>query len=74
MSWSIVPRNRRHVYLDVKLVGAPVLRQVHFAAGRDLDSCKPLSRILPAGVESAARIVRFVVSTIVKLNDVWHDD
>jgi hypothetical protein len=74
MSWSIVARNRRHVYLDVKPVGAPVFRQVRFAAGRDLDSRKPLSHIFPAGVESAARILCFIVSAIVKLNDVWRDD
>jgi hypothetical protein len=52
MSWSIIVRNRRHVHLDIKPVGAPVFRQVRFAAGRDLDSRKPLSRILPAGVEA----------------------
>jgi hypothetical protein len=74
MSWSIVARNRRYVHLDIKLVGAPVFHQVRFAAGRDLDSCEPLSRALPAGVESATRIVRFVVLTVVELGNVWHDD
>jgi hypothetical protein len=74
MSWSIVARNRRHVHLDIKPVGAPVFHQVCFAAGCDLNSRKPLSRVLPACVESAARTVRFIVLTVVKLDNVRHDD
>jgi hypothetical protein len=74
MSWSIIARNRRHVHLDMELVGAPILRQVRFAAGRDLDSRKPLSRVLPTSVESAARIVRVVVLTIVELDNVWNNN
>jgi hypothetical protein len=70
MSWSIVAGNCRHVHLNIKSVGAPVFRQVRLAAGRDLDSRKPPSCILPAGVESVACIVCFAVSAIVKLNDV----
>jgi hypothetical protein len=74
MSWSIVPGNRRHVHLDIKPVGAPVFREVRLAAGRDLDSRKPSSCILPARIESAAHVVCLVISAIVKLNDVRHND
>jgi hypothetical protein len=74
MSWSIVARNRRQVHLDMELVGAPILCQVRFAARRDLDSRKPLSRVLPTSVESAARIVRVVVLTIVELDNVWNNN
>jgi hypothetical protein len=74
MSWSVVARNCRHVHLDIKQVGAPVFREVRLAAGRDLDSRKPSSRTLPVGVESAARVVCLVVSAIVKINDVRHND
>jgi hypothetical protein len=74
MSWSIVARNRRHVHFDVKPVGAPVFRQVRFAAGHNLDSRKPFPRVLPAGVESVARIVCFVVLTVVELDNVRHED
>jgi hypothetical protein len=74
MSWSIVARNRRHVHLDIKPVGAPVFHQVRFAAGRDLDSRKPLSRVLLASFESAAHVVRFVVLAVIELDNVLLDD
>jgi hypothetical protein len=74
MSWSIVAGNCRHAHLDIKLVGTPAFREVRLAAGRDLDLCKPSSCILTVGVESAARVVCLVVSAIIKLNDVLHND
>jgi hypothetical protein len=63
-----------NVHLDIELVGAPILRHVRFAIGRDLDSRKPHSRVLPTSVESAARIVRLVVLTIVELDNVQHNN
>jgi hypothetical protein len=62
------------VHLDIEPVGAPILRQVRFAIGRDLDSRKPHWRVLPTSVESAARIVRLVVLTIVELDNVQHNN
>jgi hypothetical protein len=74
MSWSIVARNCRHVHLHVKPVRAPVFRKVCLIAGRDLNSRKPSSCILSASVESAACVVSLVVSVVIKLDNVRHDD
>jgi hypothetical protein len=38
MSWSFIPRNRRHVNFDIEPVRAPVFGEDGFAAGRDLNS------------------------------------
>jgi hypothetical protein len=74
MSWSFVIKNCRDVHLDVKPVRAPVFREVYLAAGRDLNSRKPSLCILSASVESAACVVSFVVSAVVELDNVQHDD
>jgi hypothetical protein len=74
MSWSFVARNHRHVHLDVEPVRAPVLYKIRLAAGRDLNSRDPLSRILSTSVEGATRVVSFVKLTIVDLDNIWHNN
>jgi hypothetical protein len=74
MSWSFVARNRGHVHLDIEPVRTPVLYEICLAAGRDLNSCDSLSRILSTGVEGATCVVRFVKLTIVDLDNVWHNN
>jgi hypothetical protein len=74
MRWSFVARNCRHVHLDVEPVRTPVLREIRLTAGRDLNSRDSLSRFLSVGVEGAARVVSFVVFTIIDLDNVWHNN
>jgi hypothetical protein len=74
MSWSFVARNCRHVHLNIEPVRTPVLREIRLTAGRDLNSRDPLSRILSAGVEGAACVVSFVISTIIDLDNIWHNN
>jgi hypothetical protein len=74
ISWSVIARNRRHVYLHIKPVRAPIFREICLAAGRDLNSRKTLSCILLASIESATGVVSLVILTVVELDDVWHDD
>jgi hypothetical protein len=66
MSWSFVAR----IHLDVEPVRTPVFREIRLTAGRDLNLCDSLSRILSTGVEGAARVVSFVILTIVDLDNV----
>jgi hypothetical protein len=74
ISRSVVVRNRWHVYLYIKLVRDPIFCEVGLAARRDLDSRKPFSCILPAGVESPAGVVSIIILTIIELDDIRHDD
>jgi hypothetical protein len=74
MSRSFVPRNCRHVNLDIEPIRAAVFGEVCFATGRYLNSRDPSSRVLSTGVESIARIVSFVELTAVNFNDISHDD
>jgi hypothetical protein len=74
MSWPSVIRNCIHVHFRVKPIRAPVFHEIRLAAGRDLNSCKPFSCILPASTESAACVVSLIVLTVVELDNVWHDD
>jgi hypothetical protein len=74
MSWFFVARNCRHVHLHVKLVRAPVFREVCLAAVCDLNSRKPSSFILLASVESAACVVSLIILTVVELDNVRYDD
>jgi hypothetical protein len=50
MGRSFVPRNLRHVNLNIKPVRAPVVGEVGLAAGRDLNSRDPSSGVLSSGV------------------------
>jgi hypothetical protein len=74
MSWSFIPRNRRHVNLDIEPKRAPIFDEVGFTAGRDLNSRDPSSGVLPSSVESTTCIVSFVELPVVDFNDIWHDD
>jgi hypothetical protein len=74
MGRSFKSRNLRRVSIDIKPVRAPVVSQVSFAAGRDLNSCDPSSGVLLSGVESTTRIVSFVELPVVDLDNVWHND
>jgi hypothetical protein len=74
MSWPFVARNCRHVHLDVEPVQTPVFREIPLTAGRDLNSRDSLSRVLSTGVEGAARVVSFVILTIVDLDNVWNNN
>jgi hypothetical protein len=74
MSWSFVAGNPRHVNFDVEPVRTPVFCEICFAAGRDLNSRDPFSRILSTGIESAARVVSLVKLTVVDLDNIWHDN
>jgi hypothetical protein len=74
MGRSFVSRNRRHVNLDIEPIRAPVFGEICLAAGCDLDSCNPSSRVLSTAVESTACVVSFVELTVIDLNDIWHDD
>jgi hypothetical protein len=74
MGWSFVSRNLRHVSLDIKPVRAPIVSQVGFAAGRDLNSRDPSSGVLSSGVESTTRIVSFVELPVVDFDNVGHND
>jgi hypothetical protein len=71
---SVVIRNSRHVYLHIKLVRAPIFCEVGLAARCDLDSRKPFSCVLPAGVEGAASVVSFIILTVIALDDNRHND
>jgi hypothetical protein len=71
VSWSAVTRNLRHVHLHIELVRTPIFREIGLAAWCDMNLCKPFSRILPMHVEGATCVVRFVVPTIVKFDDIW---
>jgi hypothetical protein len=74
ISRPIVVRNHRHVHLHIELVRAPIFCEVGLATRRDLDSLKPFSCILLAGVESAAGVVSLIILTIIELDDIWLDD
>jgi hypothetical protein len=74
MSWSSVARNCRHVHLDVEPVQTPVFYEIRLAAGCDLNSRDTLSRILSTGVEGVARVVSFVVLTILDLDNVYNNN
>jgi hypothetical protein len=74
MSGTFVARNRRHVSFDIESIRAPVFCEICFAAGHDLNSCNPFSRVLSTSVESAAHIVSLIEVTIVDFNDIWNDD
>jgi hypothetical protein len=74
MGRSFVPRNLRHVSLDIKPVQALVVNQVGFAAGHDLNSRNPSLGVLSSGVESTTRIVGFVELPVINFNNVWHND
>jgi hypothetical protein len=74
MGRSFVSRNLRHVSLDIKLVRAPIVSQIGFATGRDLNSRDPSSGVLSSSVESTTRIVSFVELPAVDFDNVWHND
>jgi hypothetical protein len=74
MSRSFLSRNRGHVNLDIEPIRAPVFGEISLAAGCNLDSCNPSSRVFSTGVESTARVVSFVELTVINPNDVEHDD
>jgi hypothetical protein len=74
MGRSFVPRNCRHVNLDIKPVRAPVFGEVGFATGRDLNSRDPFSSVLTPGVESTTHIVSFVELPTVDFDNIWHND
>jgi hypothetical protein len=71
VSWSIVARYLRHINLHIKLIRTPIFRKVGLAARRDLNSGETLSQILSTCVEGATRVVRLVVLTVIKFNDVF---
>jgi hypothetical protein len=73
ISRPIIARNRRHVYLHIKPVRAPIFCEIGLAARRDLNSRKPLLCILPVSIESAASVVSLIILTIADLDDVGHD-
>jgi hypothetical protein len=74
MRGTFVAKNRRHVSFDIEPIQAPVFCEICFAAGRDLNSRNPFSRVLSTSVESAASIVSLVELTVVNFNDIWNDD
>jgi hypothetical protein len=74
VSWSIVARYLRHINFHVRPIRTPILRKVVLAARSDLNLGETLSRILSTCVEGATRVVRLVVLTVVKFNDVFLDN
>jgi hypothetical protein len=67
-------QNRRHVNFDVEPIRAPVFYEICFAAGCDLNSRDPSSRVLSVCVKSTTCIVSFVELTVVDLNNVRHNN
>jgi hypothetical protein len=64
--------HRQH--LHIKPVRAPIFCEICLAPGCDMNSRKPLSRILFVSIESGACVVSLVILTVVELDNVWHDD
>jgi hypothetical protein len=74
MSRTFVARNRGHVNFDVEPIRAPVIYEICFAAGCDLNLRDPSSCVLLTSVESTTCIVSFVELTVVDLNNVQHNN
>jgi hypothetical protein len=69
VSRAYVARDFRHVDLQVEPIRVPVVGEVGFATGSNLNSSDPLSGVLAPGVEGAARMLRVLELPVAGLNN-----